>query len=319
MKLLIVRFSSIGDIVLTSPIPRIAKSQLGATVHYVTKAKFTSLLDKNPNIEKVYYFNQNINEIIPFLKEEKYDFVIDLHNNLRSNILISKLRIKAYRLDKKNWDKWLMVNFNKRIAISHIVDRYIDTIKPLGGKNDGKGLEFYYNIDTQFTSHFMVPAKYICISMGAKHFTKKIPIDLLIKIISNTENNIVLIGGKDVIEDAFKIENSIDKPIINLVGKISLQQSAQIIDNSQKVLTSDTGMMHIAAALKKETIVLWGNTVPEFGMYPYYGDINVKTTNFEVVGLRCRPCSKIGFNACPKEHFKCMNEQHLEEIINNLN
>jgi len=313
LKILIIRFSSIGDIVLTSPIPRIVKEQLKAEVHFVTKTQFATLLEKSPYLDKIYSFQKNIDELIPQLKDEKYDYIIDLHNSLRSKILKSKLRIKSFSVDKKNWSKWLMVNFKKKITITHIVDRYIDTLKSLGVKNDGKGLDFYYSKDDNLFNKYKIPESYICISLGAKHFTKKIPPKLITEIISNLDNNIVLIGGKDVKEELYLIEKSIKGRVINLVGKINIAQSAQIIENSQKVLTSDTGMMHIAAALKKETIVLWGNTVPEFGMYPYYGNHNTNSINFEVKDLRCRPCSKIGFGKCPKGHFKCMG--HSSENI----
>ena len=96
--------------------------------------------------------------------------------------------------------------------------------------------------------------------------------------------------------------------IFNLVGKLSINESASIIKNSKKVYTHDTGMMHIAAAFKKYTFCIWGNTVPEFGMYPY----DTTFTIFEVPDLKCRPCSKIGFDKCPKGHFKCMNDQKFD-------
>jgi len=318
LKILIIRFSSIGDIVLTSPVPRIAKRQLNAEVHYITKSAYTLLLDQNPYIDKIYSFEKNINEVVHQLKKEKYDYVIDLHNSLRSKILKYKLKIKSKVIDKRNWDKWRMVNLKKKMAIPHIVDRYIATLVRLGCENDGKGLDFFYEKDNDLFNRYSIPNQYLCISLGAKHFTKKIPAKLLLKILPQTDGNIVLIGGKDVVKEAKEIEKSSNKKIVNLAGKLSISQSAQIIENSQKVLTSDTGMMHIAAALKKETIVLWGNTVPEFGMYPYYGDNPVKTTSFEVKELSCRPCSKIGFNKCPKEHFKCMHQQNVEEIVKHI-
>lgn len=315
MKLLIIRFSSIGDIILTSPVIRIAKQQLNAEVHYITKSQNKLLLAHNPYIDKIYSIDKNINEVLPELKKENYDYIIDLHNSLRSKILKSKLNVKSFSVNKKNWDKWLLVNLKKKLDIPHIVDRYVDTLKKLGGENDGKGLDFFYTKDNNLFKEYNIPQSYICISLGAKHFTKKIPADKIIELISKSNMEFVLIGGKDVIEEAKKIVNSTHKSIINLVGKITIDQSAQIIESSDKILTSDTGMMHIAAALKKETIVIWGNTVPEFGMYPYYGNLDITTTNFEVKDLSCRPCSKIGFSKCPKAHFNCMNNQSVEDIL----
>ena len=100
---------------------------------------------------------------------------------------------------------------------------------------------------------------------------------------------------------------------------LSLDQSAYVVSKAQKVITHDTGLMHIAAALQKEIISVWGNTVPEFGMTPYYGAYKQAQTVFEVKGLSCRPCSKIGFKACPLGHFNCMNLQPAGEVAAKVN
>ena len=319
MKILIVRFSSIGDIVLTSPVIRIAKNQLAADVHYLTKHSFKSIISKNPNIDKIFTIDKNINEVIDNLKSENYDYIIDLHNSLRSKILKFKLNIKSFSVTKANYNKWQMVNFKrKHISIPHIVNRYVDTLKRLGAINDQHGLDFFYTKDVNLSKDYKIPDSYICISLGAKHFTKKIPTELLTDIISGLNKNIVLIGGNDVIEESKNIVSNTNKSILNLAGKLNLHQSAQVIDNSNLVLSSDTGMMHIAAALQKRIVVIWGNTVPEFGMYPYYGQNDIKHINIEVEDLKCRPCSKIGFRECPKEHFNCMLQHKDEKIISSI-
>lgn len=319
MKILIVRFSSIGDIVLTSPVIRIAKNQLLAEVHYLTKSSFKSIINKNPHIDKIYTIDENINEVISNLKAENYDYIVDLHNSLRSKILKFKLNTKSFSVNKSNFKKWLMVNFNKGdIEISHIVYRYIYTLNSLGAKNDQNGLDFYYTKDINLSKEYKIPKLYICISLGAKHFTKKIPPKLLSDIISGLDVNVVLIGGNDVLEESKTIVSNTKKSVLNLVGLLNIHQSAQVINNSSLVLSSDTGMMHIAAALKKKLVVIWGNTVPNFGMYPYYGQHDIEHINIEINNLKCRPCSKIGFNKCPKKHFKCMNLHSHVNIIKSI-
>jgi ADP-heptose:LPS heptosyltransferase len=74
--------------------------------------------------------------------------------------------------------------------------------------------------------------------------------------------------------------------------------------------------MHIAAAFKRPVISVWGNTVPEFGMYPYFGSAAVAGKIMEIKGLSCRPCSKIGYKKCPRGHFKCMERQDMQALIN---
>lgn len=317
MKLLIIRFSSIGDIVLTSPVVRIAKNQLNAEVHFLTKAEYKAIISENPYIDKIKLLDNNKKELIRSLKAENYDYIIDLHNNTRTRSVKIKLRKPSFTVNKENIKKWLMVNFKAKYQLPHIVQRYVDTLSPIGGRNDNQGLDFFYKKDHSLTEKFNLPKSYICVSLGAQHYTKKIPVNILNKLLSEIKQKVVLIGGKDVIEESKQLISN--NNIINLTGKTNLFESAQIIENCAKILTSDTGMMHIAAALKKSTVVLWGNTIPEFGMAPYYGNHEVAHTNFEVKDLKCRPCSKIGFNKCPKKHFKCMNNQSLSSIIETLN
>lgn len=316
MKILIVRFSSIGDIILTSPVIRIAKKQLGAEVHFITKQQYISILNSNPFIDKIYSIKSDVREIIEELRKEHYDYIIDLHNSLRSRILKVLLNKKSFSFNKKNITKWLMVNFKTKNRISHIVTRYIDTLKHFNIHNDNQGLDFFYKENQELFKKYNIPKTYICISLGAKHFTKKIPPEIVRKIILKLNYPCILIGGTDVVEDAKLISTIKPREIIDLTGKISLGESAQIIEYSKLLITSDTGMMHTGAALKKEMIVLWGSTIPEFGMYPYYGNNAVKYLNSEVKNLRCRPCSKIGFSHCPKKHFECMLNQDIEKIIN---
>ena len=96
---------------------------------------------------------------------------------------------------------------------------------------------------------------------------------------------------------------------------LNLDESALVIKNAETVITNDTGLMHIAAALNKKVISLWGNTVTDFGMYPYMPQSPENYKVVEVKNLKCRPCSKLGFEKCPKKHFRCMMEIDENEII----
>jgi len=123
----------------------------------------------------------------------------------------------------------------------------------------------------------------------------------------------VLLGGKAEIEETNELlaqSKFAHLNLINAVGVLNLHESAEVLRLSEKVIAHDTGLMHIAAAFKKPIVCIWGNTVPELGMYPYL----TQHINLEVKGLSCRPCSKIGFKTCPKGHFKCMMLQNFEAI-----
>lgn len=321
-KVLIVRFSSIGDIVLTSPLVRCLKQQNPETeLHYLTKKKFSAVLEHQPLIDKLFTISKEITEIIPQLKSEKYDFIIDLHNNLRSRRLSFVLGVKTFRFDKLNFEKWLLVNLKiNKMPDIHIVDRYLASIKSLVSNCDNQGLDYFIGEnDEQFGLKIKeeIGIKYHVLVLGGTYFTKQIPIEILKQIAEESKLPLVLLGGKEDIEKAKNLEKA---DIINLCGKTSLNESAAVIKYADCVITSDTGLMHIAAAFKRKIISLWGNTVHEFGMYPYFPE-NLKENNlmFEVKNLSCRPCSKLGYTSCPKKHFDCMMKQDIPQILEILN
>jgi ADP-heptose:LPS heptosyltransferase len=304
LKILVVRFSSIGDIVLTTPVVRMLKTQLNAEVHFLTKAPFVSLFKNNPYVDSVFQIDKSINEVISDLKKENYDYVIDLHSNLRTQILKLKLGVSAKSFNKLNWEKFLLTNFKTNILPDvHIVDRYLDTVKFLGITNDNKGLDFFLS-DADKVDLAESPKDYIAFVIGGQHATKILPTAKIISICKKLNKAVLLIGGPD--DKARGDEISKASGAINTCGDHSLLQSAFLIKNSAYVISHDTGMMHIAAAFKKKIYSVWGNTIPEFGMYPYLTDKNSKM--IEVQNLSCRPCSKIGYDKCPKGHFKCMQE-----------
>jgi ADP-heptose:LPS heptosyltransferase len=314
VKILIVRFSSIGDIVLTSPVLRCLKKQLpNCEVHYATKKRFESLLINNPYIDKLHLLDGNLTAFANDLKREDFDVMIDLHRNLRTRFLKSVLRIKSLTFDKINWEKWLMVMFKVNILpYRHIVDRYLETLEPLGVLNDEMGLDFFISPNTDI-SRFNLQSNYSVYAIGGQHETKKMPLNKQIEMLLIIKTPIVLIGGKEDEKQGQLIQKECHHAI-NLCGQLSIDESALVMQVAEKVFTHDTGMMHIAAALKKPIVSIWGNTIPDFGMSPYYPkDINLNT-NIQVNDLPCRPCSKIGFSECPKKHFKCMQDLDFDII-----
>lgn len=311
-KILIIRFSSIGDIVLTTPVIRIIKKQLCAQVHFLTKKQYSVLLRYNPYIDRIIPLPENEKELHLFLRKEHYTHVIDLHNNLRSRRFTFGLSARVFRFNKINIYKWLLVNFKLNLLPEkHIVTRYLDACQELGVIDDENGLDFFHGLHTTDLSDFGLDVNsYMVYAIGGQHATKKLPVQSIINLINLSDSIYVLLGGPEDVIAADKIVAQ--TKAISLCGKTNLLQSALIIEHAKKVITHDSGMMHIAAAYKKQIISIWGNTIPEFGMYPYRTDSN--SAMFEVAGLYCRPCSKIGFNHCPKGHFNCMKQQNLQEI-----
>lgn len=319
-KILVIRFSSIGDIVLTSPIVRCIKEQTQAEVHFLTKRKFISLLEVNPYIDHIHTIEKSIKEVDKSLLAEGFDFVVDLHKNIRSKLLCWKLGVPNSSYSKLNLQKWLLINLNvDKLPRIHVVDRYFEAVKSINVYNDGEGMDFYISEKNRHslaskTSSLSKP--YIVISLGASYLTKRLSLSVLKKILNQQNHSFVLIGGKDCKELAQTLEKTYLSKVCNLVGVLNLQESAALIEKAKFVITGDTGMMHISAALNKKVMMIWGSTLPKFGFEPYYGSNHSnKHINLEVNGLSCRPCSKHGKHNCPKGHFKCM-EDHSPTRLN---
>ncbi|MBS1505747.1 MAG: glycosyltransferase family 9 protein [Bacteroidetes bacterium] len=316
MKILVIRFSSIGDIVLTTPVVRCLKTQVeNVQVHYVTKLQYKSILEHNPYIDKLFYLGESLTALAAELRNEKYDFVVDLHNNLRTRILKFKLGVPAVSFNKLNVEKWLMVNLKiNKLPDVHIVDRYLETTKALGVKADALGLDFFIPEKDDVPIEWLPEshrAGFVAYAIGGQHETKKLPVARMIELCKKINRPIVLLGGKEDFDNGERVREALEQLdgerknlIYNSCGKFNLNQSASVIKKSSLVFSHDTGLMHIAAAFKKEVYSIWGNTIPAFGMYPY----RTKYHSLENTNLGCRPCSKIGFDICPKGHFKCMNE-----------
>jgi len=323
MKFLVLRFSSIGDIVLTTPVVRCLKKQVPvADIHFLTKKSFSPILECNPYIDQVHFLEDDMDVLLNKLKQEKFDFIIDLHNNLRTIRVKRALKIKSFTFEKLNVQKWLMTNFKWNLLPNmHIVDRYLQTVSSFGVVNDGAGLDYFIPGDQSLVYKNLPEIfnqGYVGIVTGAAHATKKIPIGKLTEICKSLGLPIVLLGGKEDRETGELLAGLDPGKIFNACGIYSINESASLVKHARVILTPDTGLMHIAAAFKKPIVAVWGNTVPQFGMYPYSGHFSSPYVNMEVPDLSCRPCSKIGYETCPKKHFKCMEEQEVAVILRNI-
>jgi ADP-heptose:LPS heptosyltransferase len=321
MKFLIIRFSSIGDIVLTTPVVRcLRKKKPDAAIHYLTKLSFANIVESNPYINKVHILIDDFEKLLTELKNEKFDYIIDLHNNLRSFRIKKALNsIPSFSFDKLNVEKWIFTNFKINIMpAKHIVDRYMETLQYFHVRNDGLGLD-YFIPDQDIVKQTDLPIShlhgYIAIVIGAAHNTKKLPVDKLKELCLKISHPVILLGGPEDAVNAREISSVDPVKIYNACGKYSLNESADLVRRSKLVISHDTGLMHIAAAFKKNILSIWGNTVPSFGMVPYFTNYEI----FDVKKLWCRPCSKIGYDRCPRGHFKCMKKIQVDEIVKSVN
>ncbi len=315
-KVLIIRFSSIGDIVWTTPIIRCLKQQLpNCELHFATKDSYGQMLEANPYIDKLFLLKDNLAELTQELSAEKYDYVIDLHKNLRTLRMKLSLSGKKYTYNKYIFERWLFVKFKiNKMPNSHIIDRYFEAVAPLGVKNDGKGLDYFilpkHEIDIKKILPDDFQNRYVAYIIGGSEATKKLPLQKMLELCRKINRPIVLIGGKEDVENGDNLVKIIELPVVNLTGKLSISESASVVKQAAKVFGHDTGLTQIAAAFHDTVYSIWGTTTPLFGIKPY----TKNSILLENKDLACRPCSKAGLPLCPLGHFKCMSELDLSSV-----
>jgi heptosyltransferase-2 len=320
MKILVIRFSSMGDIIYTTPVVRCLKQQLpDAEIHFLTKPAFKYIYDANPYLDKLLLLQEKLSDTIKEIKQEKYDYIIDLHSNLRTSLIKLRTGIKSSTYDKQRIRKWLSLKFNlKLIEPIHLVDRYLKTVNFLGVKNDGLPIDYY--IKKNYRLADLLPEShqsgYVAFVIGATHFTKRMPNKKIINICRGINQPVLLLGGMDVKQNGDEISVALGNKVYNACGITTLDESVFLVSKAQNIIGFDTGLTHIAEAFNRPIASVWGGTVPELlGVQPYH----VKDALVAGIELPCRPCSKFGLEKCPLGHFKCMNEMPEQPLINFAN
>ena len=315
MRLLFIRFSAIGDIVLASPALRCAKQQIpGVEIHFLTKKSMKAVSEANPYVDQFHYFDKDLSATIQELKAYSFDYIIDLHKNLRSLRIRLALGVPYLSYNKLSVEKFLLTKFGvNRMADRHISMRSVDTLAPLGVSYDGKGLDYF--VPSGVNQPVFFPEGYVALVIGASYATKKLPLDSLRVLCSQIPHPIVLVGGKEEVADGEALALIDPARIMNTCGAYSLHESALIVQKAKVVISHDTGMLYIACAFEKNVIAIWGATSPALQVEPFM-PVDSKAQVFQsiVPDLPCQPCSNFGTKTCPKGHFACMKQQDLPEI-----
>ena len=317
MKILIIRLSAIGDIVLTSPVIRTLRSNFPhAEIHFFTKKAFADLVLYNPYISQVHVLDKNnLSLKIKELQHIGFDYVFDLHHNLRTFWIKICLRKPTFTFEKQNWDRYLFTKWKqKNRKIRHVTERYLDTCRKFEQKTgislkyDEKGLDFFIpekeTIKTNLVLIKFPLSTAFTVVLGATHATKKWIPAYFVQLLNELNMPVLLLGGKTEMTESEQIASQLTCPFYNSVGKYTLLASADLMSKTRFVLTHDTGFMHIAAALSMKIISLWGSTSPNLGFSPY----KAENISLEMQDLACHPCAKIGLATCPQGHFKCMKD-----------
>lgn len=334
-KTLVIRFSSIGDIVLAAPFLRVLRKRFPeGQIDFVTRSEYAELVRSNQNLNHTYAFDASggfdkLRDLKKVIRKERYDLIVDLHDSLRSKYLRSVLGAKRVVVDKRIFQRSMLVKFKKNIFRETIpvADRYIETVKELGIVNDGKGLELHIPDEVLFgvtgklaTLRLNRFEKVIGLCPGARHFTKRWPPERFARVgaafAMKMDAKILLFGGPADESICRQISWGINNEAgedraTSLAGQLGLLETAAAMQYCDLIVTNDTGLMHLAAAMHKKIIAIFGSTVKEFGFFPYDPSAIV----LEQRGLECRPCSHIGRAECPERHFKCMTEISPEQVF----
>lgn len=311
LNILVVRFSSIGDIVLTTPLIRCLKLQLAAEIDFLTKSTYKEVVVSNPNIREVITVTKGSNKI-RVLRKKKYDFVIDLQNNIRSFKVRFFLGVKSYVISKETFKRYVLIYFGINLLTNHVVERYFKTVKNLNVYNDKMGVD--YSVSTKPPKlGFNEKQDYICWCLGGSYEQKKLSITQIINIASKISMPILFIGGRTDKEISSKIISATKAPnLFDLCGETTISESAYFIAKSKLVLTNDTGMMHIASAFDNPIISFWGCTKPSLGFGAYLP--NVKSHSV-ISNLSERPCSKHG-QYCRFYASGCIKKIDEKRVVN---
>lgn len=322
-KTLILRLSSIGDIILTTPFIRVFHKAFPDTqLDFVLKKEYADLLRFHPHIHTLFELdgeggNDELIRWKNFFAQQNYDYIFDLHNNFRTKFMRTGLKAPVYVINKRTLQRWLLVKFKWNLfhEIISVPDRYIETASSIGILPDGDGPDIYIPEKILHDVHVKIQNEFgrfskplIALCPGSKHFTKRWPIEyysaLAKRIINELNCGIIILGGLVDEQLAEVIIRSSGGNIFNGCNRYSILETAAAFDSCSLVVTNDSGLMHIASARKKSIISIFGSTVREFGFTPYNTDAII----FENKNISCRPCSHIGRDSCPKEHFRCMKE-----------
>ena len=336
-KTLVLRLSSIGDIILSSPLIRVIRQSAGkdARIDFVVRKEYAELVRYSHHLSIVHEYDvesgfEGLKELAKALYNEHYELVVDIHDSIRTKFLRAACRAKeTVVMDKRKFERWLLVNMKRNAYDDNlsVAERYIETVKDYGIENDGKGLEIFIPDTTLFEISGKMAKlrlnefeKVVGICPGSKHFSKRWQkekfAEVAVKAANEFNAKVLLFGGTDERYDCRFVAEEIvrqtsEKNVSNFAGEFSLLETAAALEFCDVVVTNDSGLMHLAAAKQKKIVAIFGSTVEQFGFFPYGTEAIV----IENKQLDCRPCTHIGRKSCPKEHFKCMNDISVGEVF----
>jgi len=332
-KALIIRFSSVGDIVLSSLLIRVFRREFpDCRLDFAVKSTYADLVRHNPNISNVITFPEKgsvaeLTRMRTTIRETGYDLIMDIHDSIRSRV-ITFGHPRTVRINKRKLARFLLVktgfNLYPRLGGSPgVAERYLEPVSSLGVEDDGNGLEVFFPAGTEIRADSLLggtKGPFVGIAPGSIHGNKVWLPDRFARaglaIALEKRAGIILFGSArerdrcDEIENLLRAERS-ELAVVNTAAQTTLLEVAALMDRCLVVLTNDSGLMHLAAARKRPVVAVFGPTVKEFGFFP----TGTRSKVVEHPALYCRPCTHVGLKECPKGHFRCMTEIETGTVL----
>jgi lipopolysaccharide heptosyltransferase II len=315
-NILAVRFSSIGDILLTTPLLRaIRRTHPGARVTVLTKRAFVPLLSHNPNVSRVIGLapGGSLLRLAAELRGDDYTHLLDLHDNLRSRALRALVPGHWRGYPKHRWARALLIHGkrNRYRDRRPVPERYFAAVRDLGVTPDGGPPEFFVGAEAteQVGSWldsvgFRSEPNIVAIAPGAAHATKRWPLEHWRRLMSNAVRDglsVVIVGGPGDAALAAALSDGAGTRVANAAGVFGLQATGALLKRARALLSGDTGVMHMATGVGTPVVALFGPTVEAFGFFPYTPAATVLE-----LPLPCRPCTSQGGPRCPLGHHRCL-------------
>lgn len=321
--ILIVRFSSIGDIILTTPLVRaIRKRHPTARITYVVREDFADLVRHNPRIERVitWKHRSSLRPLARELASEAWTHRLDLQGSTRSARLRRLVGGEWSGYPKHRVRRTMLILSRRRLGgdLGPVVERYAQAAASLDVTLDDQPAEVYTSVEAERRAAEFAERhglgrtrRLLALVPGAAHFTKRWPPEYWGALVDRLApgNDLVILGGKAEAELGSALAERGGPGVASAAGVTSLLETAALLRRSAAVAAGDTGVMHLATAVGTPVIAMYGPGVPEFGFYPWRAKARVLE-----VDIGCRPCSAHGSSRCPRGHHRCLRDISPDEV-----
>jgi lipopolysaccharide heptosyltransferase II len=324
---LMIRLSSLGDILLTTPVLRLLREHCpGAQIDFLTKSIYKDLLCANPCVDRVLLFDprQGLRQTLHALRQTHYDVVVDLHRTLRSRLLSRGLLAqRQLTYAKRTVRRALLVHlgWNTLRAMTPVPELYAAPLRHLGMTAPLPPLEMHLTPASREAMHTYVRQAFphsveqplLALAPGARWPTKRWPVERFAAVAQELAQAqraaVVVLGSGEDVSLAQELCQRLRVPVLDSTGKLSLMHTAALLQQCRLLLSNDSGLMHMATALRVPVVAIFGPTVQEFGFYPFKACAQVISAD-----LPCRPCSTKGSARCPRGHHQCMQQMTVAQV-----